>query len=223
MRQIRIPIGRLTAPPARWHVLGMALPFGGLPIRFDPGSGPSRWRSLVVPGIGYSPAGPLLEFGRQALLQYGWAVRQLWWDVPREQAETERHRWVCDQVDAAAAEEQTVPPQPERWLIMGKSLGTRAVCSGLPASGHILFTPLLTDDDVISGIQDAVHEDIPVLLVGGTADRLWSGSKARRLGCDVVEIDGADHGMAIPGDAVGTPQVHAEVAIAVDRFLRAVS
>jgi hypothetical protein len=29
--------------------------------------------------------------------------------------------------------------------------------------------------------------------------------------------------MAIPGDAVGTAQVHAEVAIAVDRFLRAVS
>ena len=54
--------------------------------------------------------------------------------------------------------------KPERWLIIGKSLGTRAVCSGLPASGHILFMPLLTDDDVISGIQDAVHEDIPVLL-----------------------------------------------------------
>jgi hypothetical protein len=105
---------------------------------------------------------------------------------------------------------------------MGKSLGTLAVCSGIPAIGYVLFTPLLTNDDVVSGVQHAVHEDVPVLLVGGTADDLWSGSTAQRVGCDVVEIEGADHGMAIPGDAAGTAQVHAEVALAVDRFLRAV-
>lgn len=175
-----------------------------------------------MPGVGYSPAAPLLEFGRQALLQHGWSVRQLWWDVPQHPTES-RHRWVCEQVEAAAAEEETVPPRPERWLIMGKSLGTRAVGSAVPAGGHILFTPLLADDQVVSGIEDAVHAGTPVLLVGGTADTLWSSDTAHRLGCDVLEIPGADHGMAIPGDTVRTAQIHVEVAHAVDQFLRALA
>jgi alpha-beta hydrolase superfamily lysophospholipase len=201
----------------------MAIPFGGLPTRFDPASGPSMRRCLVVPGVGYSPAGPLLEFGRQALLQHGWSVRQLWWDVPRQQTEDDRQRWVVDRVGAEVAEEQSLLPQPERWLIMAKSLGTLAVCSGLPATMYILFTPLLTNEHLVSRIHDAVHDNVPVLLVGGTADDLWSGSTAGRLGCEVVEIEGADHAMAMPGDAVATAQVHAEVALAVERFLTALS
>lgn len=201
----------------------MALPFGGLPSRFDPETGPSVQRSLVVPGVGYSPASPLLEFGRQALLQHGWSVRQLWWDVPRGVTEPERHRWVLEQIDDAVAEERALAGAAERWLIMGKSLGSRAVCSEVPASGYILFTPLLTDASVVSGIQDAVGAGVPVLLVGGTGDRLWSRETAESLGCEVVEFEGADHGLSYPNDAVHTVNIHAEVALAVDRFLRALS
>jgi len=166
----------------------------------------------------------LLEFGRQALLQHGWSVRQLWWDAPPNDAiESERHRWVLDQVDAAIAEERALPGTPEHWLIMGKSLGTRAVCSQFPVGGYILFTPLLTDATVLSGIQHAVETGIPVLLVGGTGDELWLSETAKDLGCEVAELEGADHGMLCPGDAVRTAQIHAEVTAAVDRFLKAVA
>ena len=36
----------------------------------------------------------------------------------------------------------------------------------------------------------------PALLVGGTADPSWDGALARELSDDVLELDGADHGLA---------------------------
>jgi hypothetical protein len=38
-------------------------------------------------------------------------------------------------------------------------------------------------------------------LIGGTSDPIWDGALARELSDDVVELDGADHGLARPRDA----------------------
>jgi hypothetical protein len=36
----------------------------------------------------------------------------------------------------------------------------------------------------------------PALLIGGTGDAIWDGAVARELSDDVLELDGADHGLA---------------------------
>jgi hypothetical protein len=47
------------------------------------------------------------------------------------------------------------------------------------------------------------------LLIGGTADVSWDGELARQLSDDVLELEGADHGLA---RAEHLPQIVAAVA-----------
>jgi hypothetical protein len=57
------------------------------------------------------------------------------------------------------------------------------------------------------------------LLVGGTADTLWDGTIARSVTSRVVEIEGADHGMFVPGDLAALAAVLGQVMTAVEQFL----
>ena len=59
----------------------------------------------------------------------------------------------------------------------------------------------------------------PCLLAGGTADRFWDGQAARSLTADVVEIDGADHGMFVPGRLAASAAALGQVITAVEDFL----
>ena len=59
----------------------------------------------------------------------------------------------------------------------------------------------------------------PFLLVGGTADDAWDGAAARRLTPHVLEIDGADHGLLVPGPLARSAEVLGRVCTAVERFL----
>ena len=186
--------------------------FGGLPTRFEP-SGASRGLALVAPGRAYSPAAPLLDLARQALLQHGLTVQQLWWDSTTR-GDEDAEAWVRRHVAAAHAREDA-----DQVLVVGKSLGTRAASyaaeRGLDA---IWFTPILVDPVVAEGIAANPGRQ---LLVGGLADELWDRAVARELadaGCEVLEVPDADHGMGTP-DAVRTAEIHLEVARVVDAFL----
>ena len=187
--------------------------FGGLPTRWEP-AGASRGLALVAPGRAYPPTAPLLDFARVALQQHGFTVQQLWWDSTTRGDENPE-RWVRRHVAAALAEEDA-----DHVLVVGKSLGTRAASyaaeRGLDA---IWFTPLLVEPVVAEAIAANAGRQ---LLVGGLADGLWDAAVARELadnGCDVLEVPDADHGMAVPGDAVRTAEIHLEVARAVEAFL----
>lgn len=198
----------------------MSTTFGGLPTRFElePAQRPGPpGVAIVLPGRAYSPAHPLLEFGRQALLQWGWTVQQLWWDAPRtHQSVRETVAWVCEQARATIGAEQGAT----RILIMAKSLGTLAAPvaaeEGLPG---IWFTPLCHEQTCLDGIRAAAAHDAPQLLVGGSADPEWDTAltSARRL--EVVQMAGADHGLVVEGDTVRTVEAHLHVARAVDAFL----
>ncbi|MBA3844900.1 MAG: hypothetical protein H0X39_20190, partial [Actinobacteria bacterium] len=75
-----------------------------------------------------------------------------------------------------------------------KSLTTRA--AGLAADhgwSAVWLMPLLAEPESLACLR---RRTAPALLVGGTADASWDGSVARQLSGDVVEIDGADHGLA---------------------------
>ena len=60
------------------------------------------------------------------------------------------------------------------------------------------------------------------LLVGGTADRLWDPDVAASLaadGCDVLQIDGIDHGLIDPADPVRTAEALVEITRAMANFV----
>jgi pimeloyl-ACP methyl ester carboxylesterase len=186
--------------------------FGGLPTRWEP-AGASRGVAVVAPGRAYPPSAPLLEFARQALLQHGFTVQQLWWDSTTR-GEEEPEPWVRRHVETALAEEDA-----DHVLVVAKSLGTLAASyaaeRGLDA---IWFTPLLVEPEVAEAIAANAGRQ---LLVGGLADELWDPAIARELadnGCDVLEVPDADHAMGT-GDAVRTAEIHLEVARAVGAFL----
>lgn len=186
--------------------------FGGLPTRFEP-AGRSHGVALVAPGRAYSPAAPLLELARNALLQHDLTVQQIWWDSTAR-GDEDAEAWVRRHVAAAHAREDA-----DHVLVVGKSLGTRAASyaaeRGLDA---IWFTPLLVDPVVAEGIAANPGRQ---LLVGGVADELWDVSVARELadaGCEVLEVTDADHSMGT-ADVVRTAEIHLEVARAVEAFL----
>jgi hypothetical protein len=192
-------------------MVGVAAPFGGLPTRFSPDAGDSGKVAIVLPGSSYSPAHPLLEFGRQALLQHGWTVQQVWWDQP-ETEELEPEDWVTAQAVAALVAEVA-----ERFLLMGKSLGTMA--AGVAARRNlpaVWLTPLLTRPRCVEWHRAATQ---PALLVGGSADPSWDGELARQLSDDVLELADATHFAHVPNDAVRSAELHVDVARAVDAFL----
>ncbi len=196
----------------------MSAPFGGMPTRWDPDSGPSTRVALIVPGSGYSPAHPLLEFGRQSLNQHGWTVQQLWWDQPSgELGDDARADWVCDQVRRALDEETGA----EQLLVVAKSLGTLAAPVACERRlDAIWLTPLFGHaEPSIAAIGLNAQAGVRQLLVGGGADPEWDPVRARSLGCDVADIPDATHFMHVPGDALRSAQIQVEVARAVDAFL----
>jgi len=190
----------------------MSEPFGGMPSRFEP-TGTSVGLALVLPGRAYSPSAPLLEFASRALLAAGWTVQQVWWDLPAEVADPDA--WVRGQVQEALAGES-----PERLLICGKSLGTRAAAYAAELGAEAIWlTPLLTERSVVEGIRANPARQ---LLVGGTADELWDAEVAADLaasGCDVLQRDGADHAMLVRGDPVRGAELLVDITRAMARFL----
>ncbi|MBI2243832.1 MAG: alpha/beta hydrolase [Nocardioides sp.] len=180
---------------------------------------PAPRRALILPGRRYSPALPLLQVARRVAVEHGWSVREVWWQVPASLAGI--NGWVADRAAAAMTEEAAVPPEPERWLFIAKSLGTRVVRTGPRADAYVLLTPLLTSAGVVASVTALVTEGVPVLLVGGTEDELWSPAAARATGARLLEVPGADHGLEVPGDPGRTAEILDEVAGSVSSFLAA--
>jgi hypothetical protein len=146
------------------------------------GDGPT---AIALPGamLGGMPS---VGFAIEGVRRNGWRVVQLWdeWH-DRSQDPT---AWVAARVEAAASF------AGETSLLIAKSLTTRASSiaadRGWPA---VWLTPMLDDEESLAGLR---RRSAPALLVGGTADSSWDGTLARDLADDVLELDGADHGLA---------------------------
>ncbi|MCX5357907.1 alpha/beta hydrolase [Streptomyces sp. NBC_00124] len=183
-----------------------------MPTRFD--GAPDRV-AVVVPGVGYSPARPLLHFARGVLLQHGWTVQELWWQIPDDFSQftaDDRIAWVERQVSQAIDAESGACR-----LLVGKSLGSLAC--GIAAERTIAaawLTPLLTNDHVARALQRA---QAPTLLIGGSADKLWDSRIAKSLRHDVLEVPSADHALELADDATGSVDVLRQVVSRLDRFI----
>lgn len=153
-----------------------------------------------------------LGFAQQAVWRRNARLHWIWWS-PLELSGPDLASWVVDQVSSTLDS----LPDFERPLLVGKSLGSLAApvaaARGLPA---IWLTPLL-DDEALA--RTYVEHTAPRLLVGGTGDRRWDGEAARRLSAHVCEIEGADHGMFVPGPLTASGRAHGEFGAAIETFL----
>jgi hypothetical protein len=170
--------------------------------------------ALVVPGRLFGPYAGMMMYAGDAAADRGAQLRRLTWIPPSELDDAARPEWVRGQV-APVLDELSTTGEP---LVIGKSLASFAAGliaeRGLPA---VWLTPLLKEDGVVDGLRRA---RAPYLLIGGTADKLaWDGELARGLTPHVYEVDGADHGMRVPGPLAATAAVLGLVLTAVERFL----
>jgi pimeloyl-ACP methyl ester carboxylesterase len=151
-------------------------------------------------------------YARLAVQRRGGDVHPIVWELPEGSDFSEQRRRVVSQVESAVNAATAAAP-----VVIGKSLGSLAAPvvadRGLAA---VWFTPLLTDEPTVAALRRATG---PCLLVGGTADQVWDGPTARSLATEVVEIDGADHGMFVPGRLAASAATLGQVITAVENFL----
>jgi hypothetical protein len=163
--------------------------------------------AIALPGamLGGMPA---LWFAFEPLVADGWRVI-LVWDEFRDRTQ-DQWAWARARAEAAADHAGSVR------LVIGKSLTTRAcVVAAEREWPAVWLTPLLDDADVVAKLRD---RSAPALLVGGTNDPTWNRGVARSLTDHVLELEGADHGLARTDQA---PQLGAAVThFAVAHFAR---
>jgi pimeloyl-ACP methyl ester carboxylesterase len=145
--------------------------------------------AIVLPGRMLAGM-PVNAFAQQGLSEAGWRVVQVW-DEYLDGAQ-DADEWVHERLAAAVRH----APEARQLIVVGKSMGTKAAAD---AAEHgwpgIWLTPLLHDAEVVSFLR---RRTAPALLIGGTADPMWDGRIARELTDEVVELEGADHGLAKP-------------------------
>ena len=117
---------------------------------------------------------PALWWAIAPLHASGWRVVLVWDEYLDD---SDRWAWARDRLAAAGGHD----------LVIGKSLGCYAAPVETPA---IWLTPRLIDPELVDAMRGKTQ-----LLVGGTSDEMWDGAIARELG-DVLELEGADHGLA---------------------------
>ncbi len=167
--------------------------------------------AVLLPGRFYTPNHPLLYFARDVLLAQGWSVEEVWWnpeDLASDEAVKRRVEAVLDGVASSAS------------LVVGKSLGSLAMPSvvkrGLPA---IWLTPLFNRPELVAASKNIVAK---TLLVGGTADDSWNGNIARASGQQVLELPGADHGLAVPGNPLASVGLLTELVATMTQFVESI-
>jgi hypothetical protein len=168
--------------------------------------------AVVIPGRLFGPGAPLPMFAGDVAERRGVKVhRHSWSQEPPAGIGPHLEGWICGEVEAVLAGAGSGP------LLIGKSLGTVAAAvaanRSLPA---VWLTPLLTEPWAAAALA---RGSAPFLLVGGTADRYWDGAVARRLTPHVLEVEGADHGMYVPGPLTDSVAVLGRVVAAVEKFL----
>ena len=155
---------------------------------------PEVGRAVLLPGRNYGPGKPVLATVSDVLLARGWAVREVWWQVPDGLGGRHAARWVADQARGAAE------GWSDRPLLVSKSLGSLAASyAAKQRLEAVWLTPLLREKAVVRAMG---RNPARQLLVGGTADGLaWDGAVARSLDAEILELPDADHGLAVKGDA----------------------
>jgi len=183
---------------------------------------------IVLPG--YSPPliNPLLQYTRQLFLDRNADVLQIEYEYFKiaffKKPEAERKQILSADVTAAC---RSVFAQREytQIVLVGKSLGTLAMCHLLPddrfrKASCVWLTPLLTN----AGLRSCIEQYSPrSLFVIGTADNYYNpdylDEVCKSTGGKSVVIEGADHGLAISGEVVQSLKALTRIVTAIGKFV----
>lgn len=167
-------------------------------------------RCIVLPGMTYTPDGPMLFFAAQTAMMHGWEVRQVWWEAPRFSSDADTVAWVGGQLAAA------VDDYPGRVMVIAKSLGTmgaaRAASRGYDAAW---LTPLLTHADVAQVLLSYPAEQFVVI---GTDDPCLDQEVLDALPGRRLVVPG-DHILRVPGDPAAMVASHEGFVRSFDEWL----
>lgn len=205
----------------------------GQPVanQFYRGGGESDWLALVLPGMGYTAAMPLLYYPTFLLLDLGAEVLQVSYDFDRDPAyqrasAQERRRWLAEDVSAAYTVGRAQRPY-KRLTLVGKSIGTLAMADLLPQTQRdstqcVWLTPLLPSPDLRAAISQHPR---PSLFAIGTADPVYDAALLdevrRATGGEALVFEGADHGLMLGGDIEGALAIMQRLIAALRDFLTA--
>lgn len=200
-----------------------------VPNRFIRPRGAIDRRAVLLPGFGYTCDMPLFYYAENLLTERGWDVLRVEYAYSRnpefrQASDAERERWLFADVEEAWRAGLAQRTYADVALI-GKSLGTRAM-------GHLVttddssniartvwLTPLLGQARLRGQIEQSTASS---LFVIGTADPHYDPAVLERLvaatGGEAVVVDGADHGMDIPGDPVASVQGLERIVAALADF-----
>jgi hypothetical protein len=167
--------------------------------------------AFVIPGRMFGAGAGMLLYAAAVAGSRGALVHRHTW--PGESplpAGPPVESWVCDDIRLALDGHAGTPP------LIAKSVGTNAADRELPA---VWLTPLLTTPGVVAALGPATA---PFPLAGGTADPFWDGTAAARLTPYVYQVEGADHGLFVPGPVTGSVDVLKGLVVAMTDFLDAI-
>jgi hypothetical protein len=184
---------------------------------------------VLLPGLGYTLDMPLFFYIQMMCLDAGLDVLRVETAYNRDPSfaaatHDEQVAWVT--TDAVAAWHAALArTEYLAAIIVGKSLGTLAM-PGLfeeRTARNLTFhsvwlTPLLSQAIVRQEIRGLGGR---ALMVIGDADPYYDPeilAQLERAGANVVVAPGADHGMNLPGDVVGSVRVLEEVFTAIRDF-----
>ncbi len=185
--------------------------------------------ALVLPGFGYSCDMPLLYFTVNHLLDGGTDVLQVEYQYNERQdyrtlEPHERQRWLQEDV-SAAWQAALAQRKYQRFTVIGKSLGTRAMPTListeplLKEACTIWFTPMWQEASVAAWLRRSTQ---PTLVVIGTADPLYTETLAEEIAanehCTVTVLPDVDHSLEIPGKIIRSVQSLEHALIAVQGF-----
>jgi predicted alpha/beta-hydrolase family hydrolase len=186
--------------------------------------------ALLLPGFGYSCDMPLLYYATLLLwnsgadvlrVEYAYHRRPEYRDLPA----SDQREWLL--ADAAAAlDVVSQQSQYQQLVLIGKSLGTRAMGYLLTEKPPpqevraIWLTPLLRDPELRRQMRACAARSLTII---GTADAHYDPDYLRELSAEtgimVVTVEGADHSLDLEGDAVGSIRAMERVLGAIGAFL----
>lgn len=197
-----------------------------VPNEFIRADGETTTLAMMLPGVGYTNAMPLL-FYTEALLDSRnvdvLLVNYTYRNLPESTTQGERETRLYDDV-AGAVMAGFAQRQYTRFVLVGKSLGTMAmehlIGNGIDVpTSYIWHTPLSKNPDVHRVMEQTAHSSFVSI---GTNDGSWDADVYADLearGAHVHVVEGADHGMMVDDDVPGSVDVMTALVHELDTWL----
>lgn len=193
-----------------------------VPNRLRRPNGANGRLAMLLPGYGYTLDMPLFYYLENLCVDLGIDVLRVKTAYHqnlafREASEAEQARWVAS--DARAAWQAGLAQgNYASAIVIGKSLGTRGMAAlvaepfGSPETVQsVWLTPLISEESVHQALRQLGSS---AQVVIGDADPEYDADVLADLeasGVNVVVAPGADHGLDVPGDALASARLLAQL------------